>query len=209
MNVDTTRQKKRFARRTLLGALCTVACVPVRAWGPGTFRPEIMTVQSVTGEGIRPFGYSAVYSKAIVFFFVARECPISNQYAPEIGRICREYTGQGVQFYVVYTESDTKPEAARKHAEAFGYPCPALVDSPHRLVRFAGATVTPEVGVFSPHGKRLYRGRIDDRYPALGQRRVQLTSQDLRQALNAVLRGQKPDKEITQAVGCAIVPVKP
>ena len=97
-----------------------------------------------------------------------------------------------------------KKEAARKHAQEFSYPCPALVDNPHRLVRFAGATITPEVAVFVPNGRRLYRGRIDDRYPALGQRRAQLTSQDLREGLNAVLAGRTPAKSTTQAVGCVI-----
>ena len=33
--------------------------------------------------------------RAVALIFVARECPMSNGYAPEIGRLCKEFTARG------------------------------------------------------------------------------------------------------------------
>ena len=96
------------------------------------------------------------------------------------------------------------PRRPRAHASEFGYPCPALLDPEHHLVKHAGATVTPEAAVFGPDGTRRYRGRIDDRYPSLGRPREQVTRRDLRSALDALLSGRPIPAPTTKAVGCFI-----
>src|SRR3954454_23861749 len=72
-----------------------------------------------------------------VLIFVATDCPISNSYAPEINRICAEYGGEGrgkFEFYLVQVDPDLTPEAAARHARDFGYTCPVLLDTHHKLV---------------------------------------------------------------------------
>jgi thiol-disulfide isomerase/thioredoxin len=145
---------------------------------------------------------SAAGKKAVVLLFIARDCPISNAYAPEIGRICARYTAQKVAFYLVYPDPDTSLAAAKQHAKEYGYTCPVLLDPAHRLARKAGATVTPEAAVFAPGGKLLYRGRIDDLYLGFGRRRDHATRHDLRDALDAVLGGRPVPAPRTQAIGC-------
>jgi hypothetical protein len=81
---------------------------------------------------------------------------------------------------------------------------PALLDPAHKVVRAAGATVTPEAAVISPSGTLLYRGRIDDLYLDFGKRRREPTKRDLREALDAILTGKKPALRTTNAVGCFI-----
>jgi len=142
--------------------------------------------------------------KAVVLLFIARDCPVSNSYAPEIKRIVARYTPEKIAFYLVYPDPDTSPAAARQHAKEYGYTCPLLLDPVHRLVHKAGATVTPEVAVFSPGGKLLYQGRIDDLYLGFGQRRYAATHHDLRDALDAVLASRPVPTRRTQAIGCFI-----
>ena len=142
--------------------------------------------------------------KATVFFFVMHECPVANGYAPEISRITAEYSAQGVRCFVVYVESDLTPEKARQHARDYGYKSGALLDPQHRLVKAAGATISPEAAVFSPSGEVLYRGRIDDRVADFGKRRVEPTRRDLRLALDAILAGKPVQARLTRAVGCYI-----
>jgi hypothetical protein len=141
---------------------------------------------------------------ATVLLFIARDCPISNGYAPEINRICAEYSPRRIGFYIVYAEPDLTPAEARKHTTAYGYRCPALLDTANRLVRLTGATITPEAAVLAPDGKLLYRGRIDDLYVELGTRRYQPTVHDLRAALDAILQGKPVPNPTTRAVGCFI-----
>ena len=138
---------------------------------------------------------------------VLPDCPIANGYAPEINRLCRDYTSRGVRFYLVQVDPDTSPQQASQHAREFGYACPVVLDAQHALVRRAGATVVPEAAVFAPDGERKYLGRIDDQYADLGKRRAQATSRDLRDALDAVLADRPVPRPVTQPVGCSIPPL--
>jgi hypothetical protein len=143
-------------------------------------------------------------SKAAVIFFIAVECPISNGYAPEINHICKEYEAKGVAFYLAYPDADLTAANAKKHSADYGFTCPALLDGKCELAHRLGATVTPEAVVVDRDGRIAYRGRIDDLYVALGKRRFEATTHDLRTALDAVVAGKPVPTPRTPAVGCAI-----
>jgi hypothetical protein len=142
--------------------------------------------------------------KATVLVFISHDCPISNSYAPELNRIAREYALRGVEMFLVYAEDGFSASEAREHARQFGYRVPVIVDIEHRLSRDAGATVTPQAAVFAPDGRRLYLGRIDNRYLGYGKARAQATERDLRTALDAVLAGKAVPQPVTTAIGCFI-----
>src|SRR5262249_61181373 len=66
------------------------------------------------------------------------------------------------------------------------------------------AEMTPEVFVLDSTFTLRYRGRIDDTYAARLKRNQQVTSHDLRQALDELLAGKPVSRVATQAVGCPI-----
>jgi len=142
--------------------------------------------------------------RAVVVFFTTTDCPLSNQYVPEMNRIRAEYASRGVAFYAVQSDLTIADEDVRKHAKEFGFSFPVLFDSKQVLVRLAGATATPEVAVLSSAGTVLYLGRIDNRVVDFDQRRPAATEHDLRNALDAVLAGKPIARPKTQVVGCAI-----
>lgn len=142
--------------------------------------------------------------KATVLFFVLPDCPISNAYAPEIKRIAADYAKKHVAAFIVYVDPDMSVDAAKKHCAEYGFDCPALLDTSHRLVKYTGVTIAPEVAVLGPDGKPLYRGRIDDLYADYGKRRAQPSQRDLRDALDAILAGKPVSRGTTKAVGCFI-----
>ena len=86
----------------------------------------------------------------------------------------------------------------------YGYPLGVLRDPQHRLVTKTQVKVTPEVTVFVPGRRMVYRGRIDDRYVDFGKARAKPTQHDLEQALQAILEGRPVNRAITRAVGCFI-----
>jgi thiol-disulfide isomerase/thioredoxin len=144
-----------------------------------------------------------------VLIFIATDCPISNSYAPEINRICTEYGGEGpgrFRFYLVYADPDLTPAAAGKHAHDFGYTCPTLLDTQHRLVERLRARVTPEAVVIGPDGAVRYNGRIDDKWAAYGKARPEPTTRELRAALDAIRAGRPVATPETEAIGCPIEP---
>jgi hypothetical protein len=144
-------------------------------------------------------------ARAACVLFVGTDCPIANAYAPEIARLVKEFEPKGVTFVIAYPRPDLKPDAARRHALEFKFPCPAVLDSDLALTKRLGATITPEAVVLSPTGEVLYRGRIDDRYPKVGGKRREVpTSLDLRDALAAALAGKPTPRPWPPAVGCDI-----
>ena len=147
-------------------------------------------------------------AKALVFIFVSNECPIANRYAPEIERLHKRYATNQIPFFVVHSDASETQEAIDKHSRDFGYTCTVLRDADQRLARKAGVKVTPEAAVFLPDGKRVYRGRIDNRYQAFGKARPEPTTRDLEAALDAILQGKRVPKSETRAIGCYIPVLK-
>jgi hypothetical protein len=142
--------------------------------------------------------------RASVLFFITTDCPIANSFAPEIRRIAAEYGPRGVEFSLVYTDLRQPADAARRHASEYGYESPVRRDAGRVLSRQHGITVTPEAVVLGGDGARVYRGRIDDRYLAPGQYRLQPTTRELRDAIDAVLAGRPVPVAETKAAGCPL-----
>ena len=138
-----------------------------------------------------------------VLFFLTADCPIANQYAPEIRRICDAYESKGAHCFLVYADRSLTAESVRKHSREFhGSHYPAILDSDYSLVAAAGATVSSETAVFSSGGKLEYRGRIDNFNAALGTPRQHATQHDLRDTLDALIAGRSVPNPRTETIGC-------
>ncbi len=175
---------------------------PTQAEPPPADKPVSDEFVDVLGDKYRLPGPDDC--KAVVLIFLGHDCPISNGYAPEIVRLCKEYTPKKVAFCVVYADADIGEDAARKHAKDYGYTCPAILDPKMRLALKVGATVKPEAAVLSPKSELLYLGRIDDLHADFGKKRSQPTTRDLRAALDSVLAGKPVPVARTKAIGCYI-----
>jgi hypothetical protein len=140
-----------------------------------------------------------------VIVFIASDCPISNGYAPEIQRVCGDFSSRGVRCTLVYEDSGFTDAAVAAHLAEYRYRDVATtIDRSRAIARRAGVTVTPEAVVVDRRGTIRYRGRIDNFYAALGKPRQRATSRDLRDALDAVLAGKTVERPRTTALGCYI-----
>jgi thiol-disulfide isomerase/thioredoxin len=178
-------------------------CLSVAAWAAPPFGTDL---SGHPIEQIAPAG-----ARAVVLFFAASDCPICNRYIPEIERLDREFAPDDVRFWWVYPNPEDTAAVVRSHDVQFGIDAETVLDTDQRLTRMARATVTPEVALFVPAGKELhevYRGRIDDRYLAIGQERPWAMRHDLEDAIRAVLAHLPVARPGAPAVGCSIVPLK-
>ncbi len=101
-------------------------------------------------------------AKATVVYSVTHDCPISNRYAPEIRRICDNYSPHGARRPMACVDPMTTAEQVREHRQAYGSAQPAVHDEDRELgelVELAGTTITPESTVFDGAGCLVYRGR--------------------------------------------------
>ena len=185
---------------TLFAALLALA----GAWSGGLAAPakEKLVFTDIKGKNHTPF--ASAKTKAVVFVFLLRDCPVSNVYSPEITRIHREYSKKGVALYLVHPDRDTDAKSALAHASEYKLTAPVVLDHGHKLTRRAEAQVTPEAAVFDAKGRLVYRGRIDDLYADFGKKRAKPTRHDLRDTLDALLAGKRLAKRTTKAGGCYI-----
>jgi hypothetical protein len=191
--------------RTIPRTPFLAALIAVAVSGRGWPAPDVHPVVDLDGRSVRPL--EDTEAKAVVLVFVGTDCPISNRYAPEIQRLERRFAPQGAVFWLVYVQRAESADAIRRHIGEYFGTLRALRDPDHRLVKEAGALVTPEAAVFVPGGsgaRLVYHGRIDDRYVDFGRARPSPTTHDLEDALAAALDGKPVPREVTPAVGCFI-----
>jgi thiol-disulfide isomerase/thioredoxin len=169
---------------------------------PKKARQATLALEDLAGVRHRPLDVGE--NRASVVIFVLHDCPVSNQYAPEIQRLADEFSTKRVPFYLVHVDSQLSTADAKKHAKEYGYRLPVIVDRKQELVKQLKATTAPEAFAIGAEGKILYRGRIDDRYAAIGKPRSQVQRQDLRLALSAVVAGKSVEVAETKAIGCYI-----
>jgi len=154
------------------------------------------------GQELKPLNVEKM--KAHVLLFITTDCPIANGYVPEINALAKHFADAPVRFFAIQVDPELTRAEARKHAKEFGITVPVLLDSKHELVCATGVTHTPEVAVLLADGTIAYRGRIDDRYPSLGKKRPVAGKTELRDAISAIVAGEKVQVPRTEAVGCSI-----
>jgi peroxiredoxin len=141
--------------------------------------------------------------KATVVMFIATRCPVSNAYNERMRTIAQEYMAKGVRFVGINSNViEPTPEVA-EHAKQNGFPFPVLKDEGNKIADRFNAQFTPEIFVMDAKGVLRYHGRIDD-----SQNPANITSHDLRDALDALLAGKNPPRAETKAFGCTIKRVR-
>ena len=153
-------------------------------------------------------------AKPTLYIFVTHECPIANRYAPEIGRIAEEHLDLVGPTVLVYADPNALAKDCATHFgqyylasdstedEAEVVSVRMVHDAQHDWVKRFDARAVP-TAVIARGEAVLYHGRIDDRNPRLGARRVQAGQQDLREALTELRSGTLTPTR-TRVVGCSI-----
>lgn len=150
----------------------------------------------------------------VALVFISTECPIANAMAPEFRSLSQHCAGGTVEFHTVYPSTWQTCQQLAEHAREFGLdagtdPSRApIVDPKLALVTRVGATVVPEAVLLRRDGSGgveiLYRGRVNDLYVGIGRRRPTISSNDLRDAIDAAVAGNPLPPPFPKAVGCFI-----
>src|ERR1700733_2655849 len=110
-----------FTRRTMRRPLFTT-CVFASAVLYGKMcQPQKMQAtygHYLNGEPVHSLAPSG--APAVVLFFAASDCPISNRYVPEMRRIEGEFAARGVVLWFVYPNFGTTADAVKQHEAVYG-----------------------------------------------------------------------------------------
>jgi peroxiredoxin len=158
---------------------------------------ENVELTTLDGQAVRLYDYAG--EKGTVVLIIATRCPISLDYDQRMAELAREYTAKGFSVVGINPNRQEPAEEAAQHAKDKNLGFPVLKDHGNRVADYLGASVTPEAYVFDNTWTLRYWGRIDDsRNPA------NISSRDLRAALDALLAGEPVLVTQTKAFGCTI-----
>lgn len=140
-------------------------------------------------------------AKTTVVILTSTTCPLTKKYGPTLAKLESAYRPKGVQFVFVNPTS-SEPVADQKADRARLKLAGPYVNDPE-VARTLGAKTTTEAFVLDSARRVVYRGAIDDQY-GIGYALDQPRERYLTRALDAVLKGGKPDPEATWAPGCML-----
>jgi len=141
--------------------------------------------------------------KGLVLIMTSATCPVSKRYLPSVAKLAQELKEKGLGLVLVNALSSEKPEDIRAQLGAAGITAPYLHDTDKKLSVALGARTTTEVFLLDPALTLVYRGALDDQYGVNynldGPRHPYL-----RNAVAAMIRGEKPAVQATAAPGCEL-----
>jgi peroxiredoxin len=142
--------------------------------------------------------------RSTVVVFTCNHCPFAQAYEDRLIGLAKSFADKGVRFVAINSNDpavspDDSFEKMTDRAKEKGFPYPYLFDATQEVAKAYGAQVTPHVFVFDAGGVLRYRGRVDDN-AKVGQ----VTSPDLKNALEAVLAGKPVPTAATTAFGCSV-----
>lgn len=141
---------------------------------------------------------------ASVFYFLAPECPLSQNYTKAINEINTEFKDKNVAFYGVFSGTVYTDEEVSNFIEEYSLKIIFLKDVDYKLSSAFNATITPEAFVLNSQGDILYSGKIDNWIESLGVKRQIVTEFFLKDAIQQYLDGERILVSKTEPVGCML-----
>jgi hypothetical protein len=118
--------------------------------------------------------------------------------------MAKKYADQNVAF-VFINPNDAKVvpadsyEKMQERAKEKGYTFPYLYDETQSVAKAYGASRTPHIFLIDDQGVLKYRGRVND-----AKDQAEVKSNDLMNAIDAVVAGKDVETAATKAFGCSI-----
>jgi len=164
---------------------------------------ENFTLLNVNGQFVSLNDYKDV--KGYIIVFMANHCPYSQMYEDRIIQLHKNYSPKGFPVIAINPNSELivpedSYEEMQKRAKIGNYPFVYLKDEGQIITKYFGSNRTPQVFIADSNFIIRYIGAIDDHpeLPSMAKNRY------AENAINAMLRGDKPEVDSTRAIGTVI-----
>lgn len=146
--------------------------------------------------------------KGAIVVFTCNHCPYSKMYEDRLVALDAKYAGQGFPIVAINPNDEVQyPEDSfdemKKRAKQKKFTFPYLRDDSQAIAKAYGASRTPHVFVvnFASGTPTIeYIGAIDDN----PKEAESVEQKFLEDAVDALIRGEKPTVNTTKAIGCGI-----
>ena len=199
--------KKQYAISLVVASLLVVALAAVAGSGrTGSDLPAPPVIGTMIDDFTLPDADGTAHSlkslkgkNGAVLIFIATRCPVSNGYNERMEKLAEDYKARGVNIIGINSNNIEPASEVKSHAAEKHLTFAILKDDGNKIADRLGATRTPEAYLLDASGKLVYHGRIDN-----SQNTANITSNDLREALDEMLAGKPITKTGGAAFGCTI-----
>lgn len=186
--------------------LLTVVLVQAQGYNVGN-EAENFNLKNIDGKMISLYDYSEATKGAIVIF-TCNHCPYAIAYEDRIIDLDKKFREKGYPVIAINpNDPEIQPadsyEKMIERAKEKDFPFPYLFDETQEVYKMYGAKRTPHIYLLNKeNGKFMvaYIGTIDDNYKDADAAQKHYVAD----ALNALLKGEKPNPDFTKAIGCSI-----
>jgi thiol-disulfide isomerase/thioredoxin len=167
----------------------------------GDRAPAIANIPAVMGDKDTNLNLSDMKEDVVVLVFLANHCPVVTAYEDRIIDFANDYKGKSLKVVAVAVndiDQDRLP-GIKQRVKDKGYNFVYGYDGSQKLGKAYGATNTPQFFVFDKDRVIRYTGAMDD-----NQNEAKVTKKYLRDAVDALLKGESVEVAETRPVGCGI-----
>ena len=143
--------------------------------------------------------------KPSLIMFICNHCPYVIHYHQQIQELTKDFEEKFN--FVAISSNDVEnypqdsPEKMKILWQELDLKFPYLYDETQEVAKKYKAECTPEFYLFNDNKKLVYRGRFDDTSPGSGR---DPNGEDLRNAMQALIDGQKISDDQFPSMGCNI-----
>ncbi len=185
-----------FTRALAVVAVVSMASVGIAAGvDVGEKAPEFKNLPTADGKKISMSDFGD--AKAMVVCFTCNNCPVAVAYQDDFVKFTQQYKDKGVAFVAINVNTGEDLAKMKTRAEEAGFNFPYAYDASQETAKAYGATVTPHLYVLDKNRQVTYIGAFDNN-------QNKPTEHYVKEVVDSVLAGKKPEVQNTRAVGCGI-----
>lgn len=144
-------------------------------------------------------------SKALLIAFICNHCPYVRAIEARLIGLKQAFFVSDFEMVGICSNDakkypDDSQEALLGRWREKNYGFPYLIDAEQTVAKAFGAVCTPDLFLFDQERKLFYHGQLDDNW----QDESRVTRHDLRDAIEAILRGKSLPESQQPSIGCSI-----
>ena len=138
--------------------------------------------------------------------FICNHCPFVIHVNQQLVQLANDYSSKGINCIAISSNDVVNypqdgPDKMKDHAKENHYPFPYLYDETQDVAKAYDAACTPDFFLFDQDLKLVYAGQLDGSRPGND---IPVTGEDLRAAMDALLRQDPINPNQKPSMGCNI-----
>lgn len=171
--------------------------IPLGYTAPDFRLPEPLTGNTISLNDVRG-------QNGTVVLFICNHCPFVVHVFHELISVANDFMSKGIGFVAISSNDvahypDDAPELMAELAKSM--PFKYLHDETQEVAKAYTAACTPDINVFDPDIKCVYRGQLDGSRPGNS---IPCDGRDLRAVLSALVDGRPVSTDQMPSIGCNI-----